>query len=61
VALRLLWLVWNLVLLANTLDASSKIAGRLMFNSRRLHLQALIFALMFIGVGIYEGWKALMW
>jgi hypothetical protein len=31
----------------------------LMFNSRRLHLQSLIFALMFIGVIVYEGWKAL--
>lgn len=31
-----------------------------MLNSRRLHLQAFIFALMFIGVGIYEGWKWLL-
>jgi hypothetical protein len=30
-----------------------------MFNSRRLHLQALIFALMFIGWLGYEAWKAL--
>ncbi|MBB3521030.1 hypothetical protein FHX03_000339 [Rhizobium sp. BK456] len=30
-----------------------------MLNSRRLHLQAFIFALMFIGWLGYEGWKAI--
>lgn len=30
-----------------------------MLNIRRLHLQAFIFALMFIVAAVYEGWKAL--
>jgi hypothetical protein len=35
-------------------DAVSEAAGSLMLNSRRLHLQALIFVLMFIGWLGYE-------
>jgi hypothetical protein len=41
-------------------DAVSEAAGSLMLNSRRLHLQALIFALMFIGVGVYEVVKLIL-
>lgn len=31
-----------------------------MFNSRKIHLQALIVAVLMIGTLVYWGWKALM-